>query len=180
MKRVILATVGTVAALVALLSFKSHPAVPGSGTALPSAILSTTPGAPSRSGAQTTTSAPPAPNTTSTAPTTNRTSTKTSTSASASASASARSTVGSAVSTRYGVVQVKVVTVGHRITAVSFAQLTSHDGRSAQINSQAGPLLLSETLSAQSAHVDAVSGATYTSDGYRTSLQSALDQVGIR
>lgn len=176
MKRVILATVGTVAALVALLSFKSHPAVPGSGTALPSAILSTTPGAPSRSGAQTTTSAPPAPNTTSTAPTTNRTSTKTS----ASASASARSTVGSAVSTRYGVVQVKVVTVGHRITAVSFAQLTSHDGRSAQINSQAGPLLLSETLSAQSAHVDAVSGATYTSDGYRTSLQSALDQVGIR
>ena len=59
-------------------------------------------------------------------------------------------------------------------------QLTSFDGRSQQINANAGPILLQQTLSAQSAHVDGVSGATYTSDGYRTSLQAALDQVGIR
>jgi uncharacterized protein with FMN-binding domain len=88
--------------------------------------------------------------------------------------------MGSTVQTRYGIVQVKVVTKAKRITAVSFAQLTAYDGRSAEINSQAAPQLLQQTLSSQSAHVDGVSGATYTSDGYRTSLQYALDQVGIR
>ena len=168
MKRVILATVGTVAALVALLSFKTHSPVSNSGTALPSAVLSATPSPSSQTRAQTTTSAPPGRGRRSSVRTTSG------------RSASARTTTGSAVRTRYGVVQVKVVTVGRRITAVSFVQLTAYDGRSAQINSQAAPLLLRATLGAQSAHVDAVSGATYTSDGYRTSLQYALDQAGIR
>jgi uncharacterized protein with FMN-binding domain len=63
---------------------------------------------------------------------------------------------------------------------VGFVQLTAFDGRSQQINSQAAPYLLQETLSAQSAHIDAISGATYTSAGYVQSLQSALDQAGIR
>ena len=81
--------------------------------------------------------------------------------------------------TRYGIVQVKITVSGKRITNVGFAQLTAFDGRSQQINSQAAPILLQETLSAQSAHIDSVSGATYTSDGYVQSLQSALDKAGI-
>jgi uncharacterized protein with FMN-binding domain len=62
---------------------------------------------------------------------------------------------------------------------VTFLQLTSHDGRSADINSQAAPILLQETLSAQSSNIDSVSGASFTSAGYLQSLQSALDQAGI-
>lgn len=49
--------------------------------------------------------------------------------------------------------------------------------RDQQINSQALPILISETLDAQDANIDMVSGATYTSEGYRESLQSALDQI---
>ena len=168
MKRVILATLGTIVALVGLLSFKSHPPVTSSGTALPSAVLATTAAPPPTTPGPTASSAPPnRRRTTSSAPTTT-------------AATTTRTVMGSTVHTRYGIVQVKVDVTAKRITAVSFAQLTAFDGRSAQINSQAGPQLLQETLSAQSAHIDAVSGATYTSDGYRTSLQYALDQVGIQ
>ncbi|MGO4753756.1 FMN-binding protein, partial [Streptomyces sp. 2MCAF27] len=53
------------------------------------------------------------------------------------------------------------------------------DGRSQQIASYAVPQLTSETLSAQNAQIDAVSGATYTSEGYVQSLQSALDKAGV-
>ncbi len=63
---------------------------------------------------------------------------------------------------------------------MSFLQLTAFDGRSQQINSAAAPILLQETLSAQSAQIDTVSGASYTSAGYVQSLQSALDQAGIK
>ena len=171
MKRVILATFGTIAALVGLLSYKSHRPVASSTVGLPSAALATT-AAPSHSArARRSSSAPPNRRRTTSSSPMPRTTT---------ASGAARTVMGSAVTTRYGVVQVKVVTSAKRITAVSFAQLTAFDGHSAEINNQAGPQLLQETLSAQSAHVDGVSGATYTSDGYRTSLQYALDQVGIR
>ena len=67
-----------------------------------------------------------------------------------------------------------------KITDVAFVQLTAFDGRSQRINSDAAPILLQETLSAQSATIDSVSGATYTSDGYVESLQSALDQAGLK
>jgi len=63
---------------------------------------------------------------------------------------------------------------------VTFAQLTAYDGRSQQINSEAAPILLQETLKAQSAQIDTVSGASYTSAGYVQSLQSALDQAGLK
>ena len=59
-------------------------------------------------------------------------------------------------------------------------QLTSRDGRSADINSQAGPLLLQETLAAQSGNIDTISGATYTSEAYAQSIQSALDKLHVR
>ena len=84
---------------------------------------------------------------------------------------------GQAVQTRYGTVQVAVTMTGTTITNVKFVQLTSSDSRSQEINQHAGPILLQETLSAQSANIDDVSGATYTSEGYKQSLQSALDQA---
>lgn len=85
---------------------------------------------------------------------------------------------GTAVTTRYGNVQVQVTVSGGKITAVTALQLTDDDGRSVQISAQAAPVLQQEALSAQSADIDTVSGATYTSDGYIQSLQSALDQAG--
>ena len=82
--------------------------------------------------------------------------------------------------TQYGIVQVKITVADRKITDVAFVKLTAFDGRSRQINSDAAPILLQETLSAQSAQIDSVSGASYTSQGYFQSLQSALDQAGIR
>ena len=171
MKRVFVSIVGTVLGLVALLSFKSHPAEHTAAGGLPAASLAVTaPASASPAGGTTATGAPPVPGRSRLAAT--ATSTK--------AAVSPRTITGSAVQTRYGVVQVKAVLTGRKITSVSFVQLTSFDGRSQQINANAGPILLQQTLSKQTAHIDGVSGATYTSDGYRTSLQAALDQVGIR
>ena len=83
------------------------------------------------------------------------------------------------MNTRYGAVQVQVSVANGTITDVIALQLTDRDGRSAQISNRAAPLLRSEVLTAQSASVQIVSGATYTSEGYLTSLQSALDQAGL-
>ncbi|HEY4398063.1 MAG TPA: FMN-binding protein [Acidimicrobiia bacterium] len=86
---------------------------------------------------------------------------------------------GSAVSTRYGDVQVRVVVSGGRLVDVQSEVLPSDRARSQSISSEAGPLLRQEALRAQSARINTVSGATYTSDGYAQSLQSALDRAGI-
>jgi uncharacterized protein with FMN-binding domain len=86
---------------------------------------------------------------------------------------------GAAVDTAYGLVQVQVQLRGRRIvraTAIDYPQGT---GRDRAINSYAIPLLQQETVAAQSANVDTVSGATYTSDGYRRSLQAALDAAHL-
>lgn len=85
---------------------------------------------------------------------------------------------GSAAQTRYGAMQVEVTISGGKITAVTVLQATDREGRSAQISAEADPILTSEVLTAQSADVQMVSGATYTSEGYLQSLQSALDQAG--
>ncbi len=79
---------------------------------------------------------------------------------------------------RYGPVQVRVTLSGNRIVDVQALQLPSDRSTSRQINDVAGPELRQETLQAQSAQVHTVSGATYTSTGYRQSLQAALDQAG--
>ena len=65
---------------------------------------------------------------------------------------------------------------GSTITNVTVLQSPSGNGRDIEINDNALPILVKETLAAQSASIDMVSGATVTSDGYLTSLQSALDQ----
>lgn len=84
---------------------------------------------------------------------------------------------GQAANTRFGPVQVQITVSGGAITDVQVPQYPSESGRDQQINSRALPVLVKETVQAQSAQVDMVSGATYTSTGYRTSLQSALDQA---
>ncbi len=92
---------------------------------------------------------------------------------------SATEVAGSVVQTRYGPVQVQLAVTDGTITGASVLQQPSGDPRSAQISSYALPVLADETVSAQSASIDMVSGATYTSAGYVQSLQSALDQAGL-
>ena len=84
---------------------------------------------------------------------------------------------GTAVSTRDGTVQVQVTISGGTFGDVTALHLTDDDGRSVQISARAAPVLAQEAVAAQSASIDTVSGATYTSDGYLQSLQSALDQA---
>jgi uncharacterized protein with FMN-binding domain len=86
---------------------------------------------------------------------------------------------GSTVNTRFGPVQVQVTIAGGAITDVTALQLTNTDGRSVQISNYASPILAQEVLSSQSAQVSNVGGATYTSQAYLQSLQSALDQAGF-
>jgi hypothetical protein len=157
MKRLILAVAGTIAGLIALLSFQTH-AGPAAVGSLPAASLGPVPSLATPSGrpgaAAGTGPSPP--------------------------SAGPVTTLGQAVTDQYGTIQVRIVTVGRQIRSVSFAQLVGDEELSDLINAQAGPLLLHRTLIAQSAQIDTVSGATYTSDAYRQSLQSALDKAAGR
>jgi len=90
-----------------------------------------------------------------------------------------RTVDGPVVDTRYGPVQVEVVVDGGRITDVKALEFTSEARRSQSISQQALPMLRDEVLSAQSANIDTISGATYTSDAYGQSLQAALDSAGL-
>ena len=157
MKRLILAVAGTIAGLIALLSFRTH-AGPAAVGSLPAASLGPVPSLATPSGANGggCGHGPSPP------------------------SAGPVTTLGQAVTDQYGTIQVRIVTVGRQIRSVSFAQLVGDEQLSDLINAQAGPLLLHRTLIAQSAQIDTVSGATYTSDAYRQSLQSALDKAAGR
>ncbi|MEV0174266.1 FMN-binding protein [Streptomyces sp. NPDC050803] len=187
-RHALLATVGTVSGIVLLLALKptTDPAVaqaeptitpsaavsavsPSASSHSPSASASPSrtpgkkrsPSATATSAAPTkTTSAPAPPKTTSAAPTT-------------------RTVTGVAAETKYGPVQVRITLTDGRITGASAVQSPSEAPRSREISASAVPTLNQETLQAQSADIDTVSGATYTSQGYRQSLQSALDQAGV-
>lgn len=84
---------------------------------------------------------------------------------------------GQAVQIPFGTVQVQVTMANGVITDVQAIQLPNDRGHSAEVSAYAGPMLRSEALAAQSAQIDSISGATYTSSGYQQSLQSALDQA---
>jgi uncharacterized protein with FMN-binding domain len=86
--------------------------------------------------------------------------------------------VGDDAPNEYGDVQVRVKVRGTKIVSVDAVALPGSDSRSQEISTVAGPLLSRQALAAQSAQIDGVSGASYTSDGYRRSLQSALDRLG--
>ncbi|MBV7695441.1 FMN-binding protein [Streptomyces sp. TRM70350] len=89
----------------------------------------------------------------------------------------ARTVTGAVAQTQYGPVQVRITVSGGKITQAEAVQAPS-GGQSSQITADAVPQLNQAAVAAGSADIDAVSGATYTSSGYRQSLQSALDQAG--
>jgi uncharacterized protein with FMN-binding domain len=161
MRRAILTIGGTAAGLAALLAFKSHPVADASAAGTPAAAPTPTMtvGPSSADGARSANSA------------------SASRSGSGSASTATRTVTGAVANTQHGPMQVQLVLTGKRITKVNVLQRTDDGQESNQIDSFAIPKLTSETLTAQSARIDAVSGATYTSQGYIQSLQSALDQA---
>ena len=77
--------------------------------------------------------------------------------------------------TVYGPVQIQLVVKSHKIVKVAVLEQPTNTIHDIQIGQFAFPKLISETLAAQSAKIDAVSGASYTSAGYISSLQSAVD-----
>lgn len=169
MIRVVLAIGGTFVGLVALLSFKSH-----SGHGLPDVATNTGLSAtapPASSG--------PAP-ASSPAPARSSPAGKASRAPAPTASSPAPKQevlTGQVIQTKFGPMQVQVTLLSHKIVKVTVLQETDLGSLSPQIDARAIPQLNQETLAAQSARIDAVSGASYTSTGYIQSLQSALDQA---
>jgi uncharacterized protein with FMN-binding domain len=164
MRRVILAALGTIAGLSTLLSFKTQAAT---NVATVPAPLS----AP----------AAPSPSTTTTTKDSERTSgSTTAPSVTSTTSATATQTVtGVAASTRYGPVQVQVTVTNGRVSSVEAVEYPVQSPKDRQINAYAIPRLNAEAVATSNAQIDMVSGATYTSRGYITSLQSALNQAGL-
>jgi uncharacterized protein with FMN-binding domain len=99
--------------------------------------------------------------------------------ASSSAAGPTGTYTGAVAQTRWGPVEVRLAVSNGKITKVSVPVYPDGNGRDQEINSYALPTLIQETLHAQSAKIDMVSGATVTSDGYLESLQSALDKAGL-
>lgn len=120
--------------------------------------------------------ATPATTRTATSPTTTTQATTAKATTSASSS-KVRTATGSDVSFRYGDLQVKVTMSGTKVTDVQVVQLNVTDPHSDQIDQSALPALQQEAISAGSARISAVSGASYTSAAYEQSLQSAIDKL---
>jgi uncharacterized protein with FMN-binding domain len=155
MRRVILAIVATAVVLVLLLSFKSRtstsalvPAAVGGGPS-PSTVNPVTPSASAPAG-----------------------------STPAGGSSAAKTVTGDAVMTIYGPVQVKITVANGKVASAQAIEYPDGTPRDYQINSYAIPKLQQETVGVSGPNIDAVSGATYTSQGYIGSLQSALDKAG--
>ncbi len=106
-------------------------------------------------------------------------STTTSSEPSTSPSTTNKTYQGSVAQTRWGPVQVQITVQSGKITKVTIMQQPNGNRRDAEINDQAVPILINETIQTQSANIDMVSGATVTSEGYVESLQAALDEAGI-
>jgi uncharacterized protein with FMN-binding domain len=174
LRRVILAVSATVAGLVLLLGFKTQSA--SSTAALPAAVT------PSSGSSSTSTSTGSSGSSSSGSTGTGSGSStgssgSSSSSGSTSSSTGTKTATGDAVDTRYGPVQVKITVTNGKITSAEAIDYPQNSPRDQEINSWAVPQLQQETISANSAKIDMLSGATYTSDGYIQSLQSALDKL---
>jgi len=88
-----------------------------------------------------------------------------------------RTGAGRIVTTPFSVIQVRVTFTGKQLTRVETVELSGTGARTQAINAHAEPILRQEALQAGSAEIDVVSGATYTSESYRDSLQSAIDDA---
>jgi uncharacterized protein with FMN-binding domain len=178
-RRGAIALVTTAIALVLLFNFKTPDALPSNnGLASTSGTVSTSRSSSSSSGSS---AAPSTSSSSGAAGSTGSSGSSAATAAPSSGSSKAATNetlTGSTVSTRYGDVQVQVTISNGSITAVTALQLPS-GGRSGQISSYVEPILSSEAMTAQSANIDVVSGATYTSEAYQNSLQSALDKAAV-
>jgi uncharacterized protein with FMN-binding domain len=174
MKRAIFAILVTVTGLVLLLSFKTH----ATASTTPSVISGTSTGDSSTS---TTPSATPTPSASSTprsgSSTGSSTTSRSTPSASASSASTSKTVTGAEAQTRYGPVQVQITVVNGTVTKAVATEYPTDQPRDQQINSYAIPQLQQETVGSSTANIDMVSGATYTSQGYITSLQSALDKL---
>jgi uncharacterized protein with FMN-binding domain len=102
------------------------------------------------------------------------------TSTSSGSSTASGTATGAAIDTQYGAAQVRVTVRNGRIVKLEALQLQGNDPRSVQISGSAAPVLQEEVLAKQTAAVDAVSGATFTSASYMQSVQSALDKLGFK
>ncbi len=169
MRRVLLAIGGTVTGLVMLLSFKSHSSSPvaSQGTqgsqAVQGGSAATAPAADSNG------SGSPA------AGSSGAGKSAAGSSSSGSAASGARTIDGNVANTMYGPVQIQLTVQNNKIAKVTILEQPQSSQHDIEIGQFAFPVLISETLKAQSAHIDSVSGATYTSGGYVQSLQSAID-----
>ena len=161
MRRVILAVTGTIAGLVALLSFRSHvPSAPVAATAGGPGGTSSSSTSSSSSGGQTEVvpGAFPLGSIAKNLP------------------AGEAAVDGKVASTAYGPVQIQLIKKNGKIVKVAVLVQPTNTLHDVQIGEFAFPKLISETLAAQGGKIDSVSGASYTSAGYIQSLQSALDK----
>lgn len=160
MRRAIVTGTATVSGVVLLLGLKSHGGgahgMPQSFSIGPSADAAAPGGTPTAAS----TVAPHAGGSTATAR----------------AASGTRTSTGDAADTPYGPVQVQVTLSGGKITNIKVLEYPTETGRDQEINGYALPILNQEAMTAQSASIDAVSGATFTSEGYAQSLQSAIDK----
>lgn len=161
MRRAVPTVIATLGGLALLLNFHTAGSAGPRVGAIPT--TATTPPAGS--------SPPPSGGTTPTTPTTQLTPTTV-----RGGAGGARQLDGPVISTQFGDVQVRVILSNGKITDVQPLQMPFDRRRSQEISQAAAPLLHDEVLQAQSAQIDLISGATYSSDAYQRSLQAALDQ----
>jgi uncharacterized protein with FMN-binding domain len=167
MRRITLWLLSTVAAVILLFSYRTSTMGPGGTTA--QAASGALPQADNNAaGTGGSTGGTPTPGTSSS-----------SSKGNSGGGSSSGTVTGSVAQTRWGPVQVQITVSAKKITKVSTLQVPNGNFRDTEINNYAVPILVQETLSAQSANINSVSGATVTSDGYRTSLQSALDAAHL-
>lgn len=170
----VLMSVATAAGLSAYFQHVDSAAASSSPNTLTGVAVATGTGAPATTAATTSASnstAATVPNATSTG----ATATTATTAANAASTLADGTYTGATDTNKWGPVQVEITVTGGQITEVAAIQTPTDDRKSVSINARATPTLASEVLSAQSADIDTVSGATYTSDSYKVSLQSAID-----
>jgi uncharacterized protein with FMN-binding domain len=173
MRRITLWGLSTLTTLVLLFSY--HTSTSSRSAAATAPVIAQAAPRPSSTSSATT----PSPSSTPSSSSPSSSSSSSPSSSPSSSSSAAKTYDGDAVGTQYGDVQVQITVAGGKITAAQVLQVPWNDHRDQEINSYAVPVLNSEVVQAQSANIDMVSGATFTSDGYIQSLQSAIDQAHL-
>ena len=184
MRRITLWLLSTLSAIVLLFSYPtSRNADTATAAVAPTDANATTDAASSAATQDTTAAASSAQDATtqssSEPPASSSSSSSTSSSTSKTSGSGATTYAGDAVMTRWGLVQVQITVANGKITKSDVLQIPWDNPRDQQINSYAVPILNQEAVTAQSASIDMISGATVTSVGYTQSLQSAIDQAHL-